>query len=243
VDRNNSILAVPNSAGGSGAVYKGLAIATTGGQSLLYAANFHSGSVEVYDSSFHLVGNFTDPNVPAGYAPFNVQTLNGKLYVTFALQDADKHDDVAGLGNGFVDQFNLDGTGLTRIGSGGQLDSPWGLAIAPASFGDLAGDLLVGNFGDGTITAFDLATDSFVGDLLGGNGQPLVIGDLWALTPGNGSAAGSTDAIYFTSGVAEEADGLFGSLTPIPEPGSALLLVAGIGGMMAFVRRRTCRVA
>ena len=157
VDKSHAIIAVDNSNGGNGAVYKGLAIATNNGQTSLYAANFRSGQIEVYNSSFQLTKTFTDPTVPPGYAPFNVQVLNGKLYVTFALQDAQKHDDVAGLGNGFVDQFNLDGTGMVRVASMGTLNSPWGLTIAPSTFGALAGDLLVGNFGNGEIGAFNLS--------------------------------------------------------------------------------------
>jgi uncharacterized protein (TIGR03118 family) len=243
VDQSHSVLAVDNSAGGTGAVYKGLAIATSGGQTLLYAANFRSGQVEVYNSNFQLVNSFTDPSVPAGYAPFNVQVLNGKLFVTFALQDAAKHDDVAGLGNGFVDQFNLDGSGMTRLASGGTLDSPWGLAIAPSSFGSLAGDLLVGDFGDGTINAFNLGTDSFAGQLLNSDGDPIDIGDLWALSVGNDGSAGSSQSIYFTAGIANESDGVFGSLSAVPEPGSATLLLVGISGFAALIRRRSRQAA
>jgi uncharacterized protein (TIGR03118 family) len=238
VDQSHSVLAVDNSKGGTGAVYKGLAIATSGGQTALYAANFRSGQVEVYNSSFQLTKTFTDPTVPAGYAPFNVQVLGNKLYVTFALQDAAKHDDVAGLGHGFVDQFNLDGTGMVRVASTGTLDSPWGLTIAPKTFGSLAGDLLIGNFGDGTIGAFNLSTDKFVADLLGSNGMPLAIGDLWAITTGNGGAAGSPDAIYFTAGVAHESDGLFGEIA-VPEPASFGLFLLGLGGIAVLRRRRS----
>jgi uncharacterized protein (TIGR03118 family) len=148
------------------------------------------------------------------YAPFNVQNLNGRLFVTFALQDDTAHDDVAGQGHGFVDEFDASGHLMQRIASQGPLNSPWGLDIAPASFGRFGGDLLVGNFGDGTIDAFDLKTDFFVGKLLGADGKPLVIGDLWALTNGNGGTAGDPNQVYFTAGIQDEAHGLFGSLSP-----------------------------
>jgi uncharacterized protein (TIGR03118 family) len=209
-----TVLAVDNSQGGNGAVYKGLAIGTTGGNTFLYAANFRSGQVEMYNSAFQLVNSFTDPNLPAGYAPFDVQVLNGNLYVTYALQDAAKHDDVAGPGNGFVDEFSLNGTLMQRVASNGALNSPWGLAIAPAGFGQFAGDLLVGNFGNGTINAFNPTNNQFVGTLTNASGQPISIGDLWALTPGSGGTAGSDpNAIYFSAGVSNEAHGLFGELT------------------------------
>ena len=125
--------------------------------------------------SFKQVDSFTDPIVPKGYAPFNVQVLDGHLFVTFALQDAAKHDDVAGAGHGFVDEFDLEGHHMQRVASGGVLNSPWGLAIAPAGFGDFAGDLLVGNFGDGTINVFNPKNDHFLGKLDGANGKPIVI--------------------------------------------------------------------
>lgn len=201
---------------GVGAVYKGLAIAQTHDGPMLYAANFRHGTVDVFDQNFNHVKSFTDPHLPPGYAPFNVQVLNDKLYVTFALQDATKHDDVAGAGSGFVDEFDLRGHLEHRIASHGPLDSPWGLAIAPASFGSFAGDLLVGNFGDGTIDAFDAHDHKFLGRLLGADGKPISIGDLWALTPGNGAAGGDPNALYFTAGLQDEAHGLFGSLTPNP---------------------------
>jgi len=199
-----------------GAVYKGLAIAAGDNGPLLFAANFRHGTVDTYDKNFNLVNSFTDPSVPAGFAPFNVQVLDGKLFVTFAQQDDMKHDDVAGAGNGFVDEFNLNGTLVQRIASNGPLDSPWGLAIAPQSFGRFAGDLLVGNFGDGTINAFNLKNDHFAGTLLGADGKPIVIGDLWALTTGNGGSGGDPNSIFFTAGVKDEAQGLFGSLAPDP---------------------------
>jgi uncharacterized protein (TIGR03118 family) len=199
---------------GLGAVYKGLAIAQGDGGPVLFAANFRHGTVDTYDKNFNLINSFTDPNVPQGFAPFNVQTLNNKLFVTFAEQDDQKHDDVAGAGNGFVDEFDLNGKLMQRVASNGPLNSPWGLAIAPDSFGKLADDLLVGNFGDGTINAFNLKNDHFQGKLDGPNGQPITIGDLWAITPGNGRNGGSPDTLYFTAGVKDEAQGLFGSLTP-----------------------------
>jgi uncharacterized protein (TIGR03118 family) len=209
-----------------GAVYKGLAIAQTADGPMLYAANFRHGTVDVFDKNFNQMKSFTDPHLPKGYAPFNVQVLNDKLFVTFALQDDTKHDDLAGKGHGFVDEFDLNGHLVERIASHGPLDSPWGLAIAPQSFGKFAGDLLVGNFGDGTIDAFDMHADEhghgheheFMGRLLGADGKPIVIGDLWALIPGNGGSAGDPNALYFTAGVQDEAHGLFGSLTPNPAP-------------------------
>jgi uncharacterized protein (TIGR03118 family) len=212
VNSGNAILKVDNS--GNDAVYKGLALLATNGAPTLYAANFHAGTVDMFDQSFTQTGSFTDPFLPANYAPFNVQALDGKLFVTFAQQDDTGHDDVAGAHHGFVDEFSPDGHLLNRIASGGPLDSPWGLAIAPASFGKLAGDLLVGNFGDGTINAFGLSNDRFMGKLLGGDGKPVTIDGLWALTPGNGGTAGDPNTLFFTAGLNDEKDGLFGSLTP-----------------------------
>jgi uncharacterized protein (TIGR03118 family) len=146
-----------------------------------------------------------------------VQVLDNHLFVTFALQDGEKHDDVAGPGHGFVDEFDLQGNFVDRVASRGVLDSPWGLAIAPPSFGDFANDLLVGNFGDGTINIYDRKSDHFLGQLLGADGNPIVIQDLWALTPGNGGAGGDLNKIYFTAGLQDEMHGLFGSLSQTPE--------------------------
>ncbi len=201
---------------GLGAVYKGLAIGESSEGPMVYAANFRHGTVDMFDQNFNLVKSFTDTSVPSGYAPFNAQVLNDKLFVTFALQDVTKSDDVPGAGNGFVDEFDLEGRLLQRVALGGPLDSPWGLAIAPASFGTFAGDLLVGNFGDGTISAYDLnRNDSFVGKLTYASGQPIIIPALWELLPGNssGGLGGSPSALYFTAGMQNEAHGLVGSLT------------------------------
>jgi uncharacterized protein (TIGR03118 family) len=227
VNAASSVLAVDNSQGGTGAVYKGLAIAQTDDGTFLYAANFRNGTVDVFDQNFKQVSSFTDPKVPAGYAPFNVQVLDGHLFVTFALQDAAKHDDVAGAGHGFVDEFDLEGHMMQRVASGGVLDSPWGLAIAPPGFGEFANDLLVGNFGDGTINVFNPKNDHFLGKLEGANGAPITIGDLWALIPGTGAAGSDPNKIYFTAGVQNEAHGLFGSLAAIPEPDKPAMSTAG----------------
>jgi len=203
----------------SGAVYKGLAIDSSANPHL-YAANFHAGTVDVFDSGYSqvtLAGAFTDPKIPANYAPFNVQNLGGVLYVTYAMQNAERHDDVAGRGHGFVDAFDLNGNLLARLVSHGRLDSPWGLAIAPASFGELAGDLLVGNFGDGHINAYTLEKGNFRAELLDvATGDPITIDGLWALRIGNGGGGtngGDPNAIYFTAGINGEHDGLFGTVT------------------------------
>jgi uncharacterized protein (TIGR03118 family) len=219
------IVAVDNSAvpsAASGAVYKGLTIATdSAGNTHLYAANFRAGVVEIYNPDFTVAGTFTDPQLTAqGYAPFNVQVLGGKLDVTFAKQNADKHDDVAGQGRGFVDVFNLDGTpglakGNSRLISRGQLDAPWGLAIAPAKFGNLAGSLLVGNFGNGKINAYNATTGAFLGALKDPDGEPIQIDGLWALKVGNGGNGGDAGTVYFTAGLAGETHGLFGSLQSV----------------------------
>lgn len=221
--------------------YKGLASAQVGGNTYLYAADFHGGQIDVVKdpAAPDLTGNFIDPTLPAGYAPFNVQNIDGKLYVTYALQDAAKDEEVAGLGNGFVSVFDTQGNFLGRIGSQGLLNAPWGLALAPSAFGQFAGDLFVGNFGDGRINIFDLDSNSFVGQLLDINGNPIAIDGLWALTPGNGGLAGSPNLLYFTAGPDEESHGLVGVLTPVPEPATLTLLATGLGTLGA--RRRSRR--
>lgn len=201
----------------AGAVYKGLDIATdSNNRTLLYTANFRSGAIDVFDSSFKATtvsGGFTDPDIPAGYAPFNIQNLGGKLYVTYALQDDAKHDDVAGAGNGYVDVFNNDGVLQKHLVAQGPLNSPWGLALAPANYGQFSNALLVGNFGDGHINAFDPATGTSLGEFKDVHNQPIAIDGLWGLKFGNGAGAGSDHALYFTAGINSEQDGLLGSLT------------------------------
>jgi uncharacterized protein (TIGR03118 family) len=224
-------------------VYKGTALGTIGSDSYLYAANFRSGNIDVFKGSAAapaLAGAFVDPGMPSGYAPFNIQNLGGKLYVTYAQQDGAKTDEVAGAGLGFVSAFDLSGNFLGRIGSGGSLDAPWGLAIAPDSFGDFAGALLVGNFGDGRINAFDLATDAFLGQVLDDADNPLSIDGLWALSVGNDGSGGSSSRLYFTAGPDDESHGLFGVLTAlsIPEPGTGTLVLAALAAAGVTRRRR-----
>jgi uncharacterized protein (TIGR03118 family) len=208
----------------SAAVYKGLALGSVGTAHFLYASNFRAGVVERYDTNFALSGSpFTDPMVPAGFAPFNVQSdadigggHPGWLWVTFAKQNEAKHDDVAGPGNGFVDLFDTSGNLLRRFAAHGHLNSPWGLAIAPAGFGPFHGRLLVGNFGDGTVNAFDLRIGKFHGQLGDGTGRPIVNDGLWGLRFGNGVAAGGPrNTLFFTAGVNHEADGLYGSIVSL----------------------------
>jgi uncharacterized protein (TIGR03118 family) len=234
----SAVLAVDSSP--SGAVYKGLAIAGN----RLYAANFNAGRIDVFDNSFSPItvpGGFIDPNIPAGFAPFNIQNIGGTLYVTYAQQDAAKHDDVAGAGNGFVDAFNADGVLQMRVATNGNLNSPWGLALAPAGFGDFSNDLLVGNFGDGRINAFDPSTDAFLGQLTDGSGNPITIEGLWGLRFGNGGNGGDPNALFFTAGIpgdgSIEDHGLFGRLT-VPEPGTLMLLVTALGLVFAGMAKR-----
>ena len=200
----------------SGAVYTGLARANNANGSVLYAVNFHAGTVEVYDGSFNPVttsGSFQDPLIPSGFVPFSIWTSGNKLYVTFAQQDATKSNPVAGVGNGYVDQFDVNGSLVQHLAGGGALNAPLGLAIAPPKFGDFAGALLVGNFGDGTIDAFDITTGRALGVLANASGQTLSIPGLRALSVGNGGNAGDANAIYFTAG---QSHGLFGSLQAAP---------------------------
>jgi hypothetical protein len=227
---NTGIIAVDNSARGQGvgtgkgkgkglgAIYKGLAIATdASGTTFLYATNFRRGTVEIYDGTFALINSFSDKDAEKkGYAPFNVGVINSKLFVTFAVQDKDRTDDVAGAGNGIVDTFDLAGDNLKRFAEGGDLNSPWGLALAPATFGDRGGKLWIGNFGDGKINAFDPVTGGTSQAVNLSTGKPIVIDGLWALLFGNDGNGGSSQTLYFNAGPNDEADGLFGALRPSP---------------------------
>ena len=215
------------------AVYKGLAIdnATTGTR--LYAANFRGGTIDTFGPTFANVslpaGAFTLPSLPAGFAPFNIQNLGGNLFVTYAMQDLAKHDEVDGAGLGLVAEFDTNGNLIKTIASGGTLNAPWGLALAPANFGQFSNDLLVGNFGDGTINAFNLSTPtpSFAGQLADASGNTLFIDGLWGLDFGNGTSA-PTNALVFSAGPVGESQGLLGTLTPVPEPASLSLLALSL---------------
>jgi uncharacterized protein (TIGR03118 family) len=168
----------------------------------------------VFDSNFTLVKTFTDPLVPSGFAPFGIHNIAGNLFVTFAKQNAQKHDDVAGPGNGFVDRFSPNGTLLQRFASEGRLNSPWAVTTAPSTFGAFGGDILVGNFGDGHINAYDPSTGQSDGQLRNAGGTPLTIPDLWGLRFPAGSLNVVPGALYFTAGINGEQDGLFGDLVP-----------------------------
>jgi uncharacterized protein (TIGR03118 family) len=213
------VLMVDNSS--NGAVYKGMVIGGTTTAPQLYVANFNAGTVEVYDGNFAPVklasGAFTDSQIPAGFAPFNVANISGNLYVSYAKQDAMKEDDVAGPGNGYVDVYDMSGTLKTRLIAGGVLNSPWGMTLAPpANFGAFSGMLLVGNFGNGRINVFDPVTGASQGFLQDPKGNPIVIQGLWGLRVGNGASGGDANAVYFASGPGGEQHGLFGSLQAGP---------------------------
>ncbi|HTN51192.1 MAG TPA: TIGR03118 family protein [Anaeromyxobacter sp.] len=214
---------------GANAVYKGLALASTAAGDRLYATNFRAGTVEVYDGTFQPVGGsgaFVDPRIPAGYAPFGIRVIGELVYVTYAKQDDAKHDDVAGKHHGFLDAYTVDGTLARRVASGGKLDSPWGLALAPSDFGSASDQLLVGNFGDGHLIAYDVTpghgrledregnqrSGTYLEDLNG----PIVIDGLWGLGFGNGGKAGPPSTLFFAAGPDHENHGLFGRLDVPP---------------------------
>jgi uncharacterized protein (TIGR03118 family) len=230
-------------------VYKGAAYASVGGSDYAFLANFRTGAIDVFKGETgapDLTGRFTDPNLPAGYAPFDVAVLGGAVYVTYAVQDVSMRDDDPGAGHGIVDRFDLNGNLLGRLVTNGALNSPWGLALAPAGFGDVGGDLLVGNFGDGRINAYDPLTGAFHETLLDEALNPITIDGLWGLSFGNTGFGGAPATLYFTAGPDEERGGRFGSVTATavgaaaPEP-ATLLLVAAALAVLAGAARRTRR--
>jgi uncharacterized protein (TIGR03118 family) len=222
------------------AVFTGLALGTSASGSDLYAADFVSGGgIEVFNSSFApttLAGSFTDPNLPAGYAPYNIQNIGGDLYVEYAEVGTGGPDVGAGLG--FVDVFDTNGNFLQRLISNGTLNAPWGVTLASASFGSFSNDLLVGNFGNGTINAFNPTTGVYVGTIDGPGGTPLVNSGLWALEFGNGNTGSSPNTLYFTAGIDNQAEGLFGEIQVAPEPASLLLFATGLLGLVMRKRLR-----
>jgi uncharacterized protein (TIGR03118 family) len=192
------------------AIYKGLTLAGN----LLYAANFHANSIDVFNDAFApttVPGGFTDPNLPAGFAPFNVQEIAGRILVAYAMQDQNAEDEVAGPHLGYVDVYDTSGHLIRRLISQGALNAPWGLALAPKHFGPFSGDLLVGNFGDGAINAYDPRTGAFQGTLMNKDGNQIKVNGLWALRFGNG-VIGTPQTLLFTAGIGDEAHGLFGEI-------------------------------
>src|ERR1700728_2795345 len=207
------------------AVYKGLAIGTVSGATYLYATDLHNNKVDVFDTNFSkpaaMQGKFVDPNIPAGFVPFGIAALNGNLYVTFAKQDAAMHDEITGAGLGYVDIFDFSGNLISQFASAGPLNAPWGIAIAPAGFGSLQGDVLIGNFGDGTINIFSpngTALANFEGPLMSSSGQPIAFPGLWSLVFGNGDADKPLTTLFYTAGFADQTDGVFGGITVSSSP-------------------------
>lgn len=224
----------------AGASYTGLALANN----TLYAANFTSGGkINVFNSSFApttLTGTFTDPNLPSGYAPFNVQFLNGNLYVEYAKITPGVPVALPG-GGGFVDEFDTNGNLVQRVVSNGSLDAPWGVTLAPAAFGAFGGDLLVGNFGNGEINAFDPTTGTFRGTLTDSNGNPLINSGLWSINfdlPNGAPGALNPNELFFTAGIDGGNDGLFGAIVAVPEPAAWMLMGLGVLGLVLVQNRR-----
>ena len=218
--------------GANHAVYKGLAIGTVNGATFLYATDLHNKKVDVFDTNFTkpaaMQGKFIDPTIPAGFVPFGIVALNGQLYVSYTKQDAAKHDETTGAGLGYVDVFDFSGNFVSRFASAGALNAPWGMAIAPVGFGSLAGDLLIGNFGDGKINIFapnGTALATSMGSLTVTNGGTFSLPGLWSLVFGNGDSDKPVTTLFYTAGFADQTDGVFGSIsmttttTPPPSPG------------------------
>jgi uncharacterized protein (TIGR03118 family) len=218
VDATHAIIAYDDGTGG--AVYKGLAVAADSGANFLYATDFHNNKVDVFDKDFHKVtvsGGFTDSTLPAGYAPFGIQALQigsqTVIYVTYAQRDTGSDDNVNGAGLGLVNVFDTQGTLLQHlVPVGGALNAPWGVALAPAAFGTLSNDVLIGNFGDGVINAYDPDTGAFEGSIQDSLGQPIANAGLWAIAFGNGAHNQPTTTLYFAAGIADEVDGLYGRI-------------------------------
>ena len=214
VNRTNAIVAVDT--GAAGAVYKGLATATFNGASYLYAADFRNGRIDVYDSTWNKVtlsgGSFGDPNLPAGYAPFGIQAIGGRIYVAYAQRATGSTEETKGAGLGIVDVFDAGGALLKRLVSNGALNAPWGMALAPANFGGASNMLLVANFGDGKINAYNVDTGAFAGTLSRSGGAPIVIDGLWGIAFGNGVNSQPANTLFYTAGPGDEAHGVYGRI-------------------------------
>jgi len=209
----SAVVAVDNSAGG--AVYKGLALLNNGSGNFLLAANFNSGKIDVFDRNFNatsLSGSFTDPKLPAGYAPHGIHIINNQIYIAYGVQNSAKHDPTPGAGLGIVDIFDLNGNFVSTFASGGTLNAPWGVVLASASFGTFSNDILVGNFGDGTINAFD-PTGKFLGQVTDSGNNVIVNAGLWDMVFG-ASGTGDPNTLYFTAGGSSQTSGLFATLVP-----------------------------
>jgi len=231
-----AVKVVDNSA--SGAVYKGVTTNPTGTAPLLYAANFSSGNIDVFDASFQptsVSGGFSDPNLPSGFAPFNIWNLGGKLYVMYAKQAPGKQVDAPAPGNGFVDVFDTSGNLLQRLVSNGALNSPWGVAIAPANWGAFGGDVLVGNFGDGKINAFDPKTGALAGTLQDQNGNALVNTGLWAILFGNGKSGGDPNTLYLAAGITGTDGKIHGLLAAIAPPSAVTQIGNGASNVAGSI--------
>jgi uncharacterized protein (TIGR03118 family) len=238
VDRNEAVIGADLS--DSGAVFKTLTLGADAHGNVIFGSDFHNDQVDIFDKNFQLVGSFTDPNPHAGFAPFGVHNLNGTLFVTFAKQDDpnNAHDDVEGPGNGFIDEFTTDGAFIKRFATGSALqaggldvlNSPFGAAVAPAGFGQFSSTpnnpvLLIGNFGSSQISAFNMNTGAFLGQLSDAQGRPLVLNGgiketdlkgLWGIRFGNGQGGADANTLFFAAGINAEADGLFGKVTASP---------------------------
>jgi uncharacterized protein (TIGR03118 family) len=212
VNRTNAVTAVDTN---GTAVYKGLAIGAFAGANYLYAADFRNNRIDVYNASFQkatLPGGFVDPNLPAGYGPFGIQAIGDRVYVAYAQRETSGNDEVKGAGLGVVDVYDMGGTFLHRLAAGGALNAPWGLAMAPANFGDFSNAILVGNFGDGKINAYNPSTGAFIGTLSKADRTPIVIDGLWGIAFGNGVNNQPTNTLFYTAGPNDESHGIYGRI-------------------------------
>lgn len=231
----NSVIAVNNNSLGD--VYTGLSMGTVNNSSTLFAADFKmNGGVNQFNSSFGSMGTLNDPSAPTGYAPYNVAVMNGNLFVAYSKVGANGLP-VIQLGDGFVGMYNLSTDNWSTLTSGGNLNVPWGMAMAPSDFGKFSNDLLIGNFGNGWINAYNPMTGAWLGTMDGTNNQPLTNDFLWSLYFGNGAGGFSTNTLYFTAGIDNQTQGLLGAINPSPEPASLILLGSGLLGLI-FSRRR-----